>query len=80
MNKSIDKIEQGLFDLIKDTQDGGNEQLIKRAHVLKKLQSLVQTVLLATQRRLTNKLNANPQAVLDGAFTKFNDEIREALK
>jgi len=35
---------------------------------------------LATQRRLTNKLNANPQAVLDGAFTKFNNEIKEALK
>jgi hypothetical protein len=80
MKKSIDKIEQGLFDLIKDTQDGGNEQLIKRAHALKKLQTLVKTVLLATQRRLTNKLNANPQAVLDGAFTKFNNEIKEALK
>lgn len=79
MKNSVKKIEQGLFDLIQDTQ-ADNEQLIARAHILKKLQSLVQTVLLSTQRRLTSKLSANPQAVLDDAFKKFNNEIDGTIK
>lgn len=79
MKNATKKIEQGLHDLIQDTKIG-NENLIKRATILNKLKALINTVLLSTRRRLSNKANAKPQATLDKAFEKFNTELQEVLK
>ena len=75
MRKSTKKIEQGLYDLIQETK-ASNESLISRALFLDKLQTLIKTLLLHTRRRLSNKLNSNPQTTVDRAFKKFNEELK----
>jgi len=76
---AIGKIEDGIFDLIGATATG-NESLIHRSEVLKALQGLIRTLQMSTQRRLTNKLCANPKASVDAAFEKFSIELRGAGK
>jgi hypothetical protein len=75
MKKAIAKIEQGLFDLIKDTQDGGNEQLIARSKVLNLTEALITNLKLHTQRRLTSKLNPNQGAKVEELFKRFSTAI-----
>jgi hypothetical protein len=75
MKKAIAKIEQGLFDLIKDTQDGGNELLINRSKVLNLTEALITNLKLHTQRRLTSKLNPNQGAKVDELFERFSTAI-----
>ena len=79
INMAIGKIEQGIFDLIR-VSGPGNEGLIHRSEILQSVQTLIKTILLFTQRRLTGKLNASPEIVIQKAFDKFACEIRGATK
>jgi hypothetical protein len=79
VNIAVGKIEQGIFDLIR-TSGSNNVSLIHRAEILQSLQTLLKTILLFTQRRLTGKLNASPEIVIQKAFDKFACEIRGATK
>jgi hypothetical protein len=78
-SNAIGRIEGGIFDLIRVTGPD-NESLINRAEILQSIQTLIRTIQLSTQRRLTSKLSADPEATIDKAFEKFSVECRGATK
>jgi hypothetical protein len=69
-NQSIDKIQQGLFDLIRETK-ADNESLIQRSQVLDATTVLSKSLQLHTQRRLTGKPNADPDGTALKLFADF---------
>ena len=71
---SIDKISQGLFDLVVDTKTG-EASLIQRAKVLEATALLIKNLQHHTQRRLTGKLNADPAGTVDKLFADFRAAI-----
>jgi hypothetical protein len=79
VKKSIDKINQGLFDLIIETKDGGNEALIARSKAINNIQALLKNLQLHTQRRLTSKLQPDPDGQISNLFARFT-EAMEAIK
>ena len=74
----IDKINQGLFDMIQETK-ATKQSLIRRAKVLDALSVLVKSTRLHTQRRLTGKLNTTPDKTVDKIFDKFREAV-EVIK
>ena len=73
-SKCIDKIQQGLFDLVQDTKHS-KEALIKRAAVLNITEALIKNLKLTTQRRLTGKLQADQAGQIDKIFQKFSTAL-----
>ena len=76
--KSIKIIEEGLTELVSETR-AGNESLIRRAKVLDAVGVMSKSLQLHTQRRLTGKLNADPNATVRKIFRKFNETV-EVIK
>ena len=71
INKSVEMIEAGLRSLMDQTQ-AGNENLIKRSRVFLALEALLLNLKGHTTRRLTGKLQPNPDAHIDEFFRRFN--------
>jgi hypothetical protein len=74
----IDKITQGFFDLVRETKES-NESLIKRSKVLDSVIVLSKSLQLHTQRRLTGKPNADPDATALKLFADFKAAL-EVIK
>jgi hypothetical protein len=70
----IDKISQGLFNMVFETKVD-NAGLIKRAKVLDATAVLTKSLQLHTQRRLSGKLNADPDATVDKLFADFQAAV-----
>jgi hypothetical protein len=77
-NPSIDRIQQGFFDLIIETKTS-NETLIQRAKILDAVAILIKDIKLHTRRRLSNKLSANPDKTVNKIFDKFREAV-EVIK
>ena len=71
---SIDRVENGLFDLVNDTKES-QENLIQRSKVLEATSVLIKNLQLHSQRRLTGKLNADPDATVDKLFADFQAAV-----
>jgi|APSaa5957512622_1039677.scaffolds.fasta_scaffold53193_3 hypothetical protein len=71
---SIDRVENGLFDLVTDTKES-EESLIQRSKVLEATSVLIKNLQLHSQRRLTGKLNADPDATVDKLFADFQAAV-----
>ena len=77
-NAYIDRISQGLFDMILETK-ATDEDLIKRAKILDAVAILIKDIQLHTTRRLTGKLNADPDGTTNKMFAKFKEAV-EVIK
>ena len=77
-NQFTDKINQGFFDMVRETKTS-NETLIQRAKILEAVASLTKALQLQTQRRLSNKLNADPDKTINKIFDTFRRAV-EVIK
>jgi hypothetical protein len=68
---SIEKIEEGIRELIEETKVG-NEDLTRRSKVFLALDALIFNLKGHTQRRLTGKLQPNPDAQVEELFRRYN--------
>ena len=71
INHSVEMIEAGLRSLMDQTQ-AGNENLIKRSRIFLGLEALIHNLKGQTQRRLTGKLQPDPDTHVDELFRRFN--------
>ena len=75
MQKSTEIIEQGLREFIEETKIG-NMDLIRRSEVFEVLEALIKNLKAHTQRRLTNKMQPNPDAHVAELFRRYTYLIR----